>query len=640
MKSYRVVFCSLFVVFSLCGLCRSENAVKYREPFFSDKLKDFVAVHIRDTVEIFAKNNLTADNADLLQRFVAVDEKSDEYCLETFRYLAHNPYKFEGLCRLLTDDISANVGNLRTLCFRAFAWNAVAGAENNPLTELPAKEAGILTTATDSIDEVLKQMEAYLQACSELQKEAFANITEEEMDFVVEKREALLQSFLTYKMLRYEPNKQIVADSSEICRILNKINMQALQRQQYLALSILDKDYLAHLKEVFQKHCPKMSEQILVSRETPYGNIVIAGTSDNIHTGDCAILIDFGGDDLYLNNQGSSLPKTIPTAALIDYEGNDSYESTDSLTQGAGNFGVGILADLSGNDKYIGIFQVQGVSFGGAGLLYDASGDDTYRGIAYAQGASFFGSGILADAAGNDRYEAQQHSQAIGFPRGIGLIADISGDDFYYCKGGEATGYGTRGHFEGWGQGMGFGIRAIASGGIGVLYDMQGRDHFEAGAFAQGGGYYYALGFLYNGGGEDDVYIGTRYAQGFGCHQGFGALIDIGGNDVYKTTSMVACGLAWDEGMGLLIDQGGDDRYDAGWDFGICAVAMNGIHFFRDYAGKDTYTIKAATAKDNSYHGGTSLGIFIDEGGDEDVYAGRENNSIAVEPTHAIFIDR
>lgn len=188
---------------------------------------------------------------------------------------------------------------------------------------------------------------------------------------------------------------------------------------------------------------------------------------------------------------------------------------------------------------------------------------------------------------------------------------------------------------------MGFGIRPYASGGVGMLFDHSGRDRFEAGTFAQGGGYYYAFGILANGGKENDLYIGTRYAQGFGVHQALGAFIEAGGNDVYQTRMGVAQGLAWDEAIGLFIDEQGDDRYNGGSGFSLGAVAHNALCLFLDRQGNDRYdAIRPAGAGSNSYHGGTSLSIFIDDGQGQDHYLKRKNNSVETEKQNSIFIDR
>ena len=273
-------------------------------------------------------------------------------------------------------------------------------------------------------------------------------------------------------------------------------------------------------------------------------------------------------------------------------------------------------------------------------MLIDEQGDDTYRCREMAQAVGHWGFGLLADGGGSDRYDARVAGQAVGLPGGYGLLVDEGpeGDD-YYCKGSQASGYGTAGVFEGWGQGVGFGYRPYASGGIGVLYDGGGADRMEGGNFSQGGGYYYGVGILYNGGAGSDRYIGSRWAQGWSAHQAAGIMIEAGGNDHYTTRYAVVQGCAWDEGNALFIDEAGDDLYEGGG-FSQGAAAMNGWCIFLEMGGRDTYRYAdQARAGSNSYHGGTSLSFFVDAGGEEDDYPSLTNNRIESQGTHSIFVD-
>jgi hypothetical protein len=302
--------------------------------------------------------------------------------------------------------------------------------------------------------------------------------------------------------------------------------------------------------------------------------------------------------------------------------------------------GAGFLVDLAGADSYVGMEFTQGAGFLGIGMLVDEAGNDVYRGLAMHQGIGHWGAGILIDGAGSDRYEAHIASQGVGLPGGIGLLVDGGrGSDQYYCKGSQWTGYRTPGIFEGWGQGMGFGYRVYASGGVGVLADQGGRDRVEGGNFSMGGGYFYGLGIFYSGGRDSDVYIGSHYTQGFGCHQAAGVFIEEGGDDFYTTRDGVAQGLAWDEAVALFLDEGGNDTYEGGG-FSQGASAMNGWAIFVDRNGRDIYRYTdQARAGGNSYHGGTSLSLFIDAGGGRDVYDSKPNNGVVTGGVYSVFAD-
>ena len=131
--------------------------------------------------------------------------------------------------------------------------------------------------------------------------------------------------------------------------------------------------------------------------------------------------------------------------------------------------------------------------------------------------------------------------------------------------------------YEGWGQGVGGGLRAVACGGIGVILDGGGENTYEYDYLADGGGYWCGLGFARDFGGNTERLI-TRTAYnggpcayesygrcsncGWGCHYAMGFLFDDSGDDVYEGTIM-GLGMAWDCSMGVLCDFAGNDHYMA-----------------------------------------------------------------------------
>ena len=612
----------------LPGYFETEKAA-YQEPGGAAEYADIPSLHQDLAKGLITEAGWEDDFQDLRQRLMNIDLFQDRYRLPVFSYLVRNPFKLEAVSRAFTRRVQeAGTVPEKLLSFSQYA-----------LSFAPAEErAKKLSFSGGDLAAHLDYMEAVLSKAAQCNAAALAKLAQTDLDYILQYRDELLDSFIAWKMLSYDSDTERVRRSLQVLRLAEQIDRNELFNQARIAAQLIAPEFLASLQ---QAAAGSEEKAIVATRETPFGNILIAGKTDHIHQQDYAVIYDLGGNDQYFNNQGGSIPGKIPTAVVVDIAGNDAWESTDTLTQGGGNLGVGILLDLQGDDQYIGIRNIQGAAFGGVGMLLDLSGNDIYRAIHMAQGVAFFGADILADKQGDDRYEAHQNAQAVGFVRGIGLLTDGAGNDSYYCKGSQQTGYRTRGHYEGWGQGMGFGIRPYASGGVGILFDQSGRDRFEAGTFSQGGGYYYAFGILANAGMEDDHYIGTRYAQGFGVHQALGAFLEFGGNDVYQTRMAVAQGLAWDEAIGLFIDEQGDDQYHGGSGFSLGAVSHNALCMFLDQQGNDRYEgVRPATAGSNSYHGGTSLTIFIDDGQGQDQYIKRKNSSVETEKQNSIFIDR
>jgi hypothetical protein len=239
-------------------------------------------------------------------------------------------------------------------------------------------------------------------------------------------------------------------------------------------------------------------------------------------------------------------------------------------------------------------------------------------------------------------------AQGFGGPLGFGVLDDLEGDDHYYCGGMWRTSYypETPG-YEGWGQGVGAGLRGVADGGIGVILEGRGDDVYEYDYFGQGGGYWLGLGFARDFGGNDQRLGGTqkqfdgsrrtqsmfdRFSCGFGCHYAVGFCFDDAGNDTYGGTIM-GLGFAWDCSNGFLFDFGGDDRYEAtgGQTEGNGAQAGLGVLF--DYGGDDVYQgYRQGYASSNiSYHSyprcGGNFSFLINYGGNDTYGCGAEDNS-------------
>ena len=339
-------------------------------------------------------------------------------------------------------------------------------------------------------------------------------------------------------------------------------------------------------------------------------------------------VIDAGGDDVYRYPD-----KILPQVQLIiDLAGNDQYLG-EAIGPAAGFMGVSLIIDHAGNDTYRGKDLACGTGFMGVGVIVDHDGEDTYAGESWSQGAGFYGFGAVIDLGNRrDEYRAKTYSQGIGGPKGVGLILDQGGNDFYFTDGPETSAYGEPNVRFSMSQGMGFGVRGYDSGGIGVLLDLSGNDRYIAGEFCQGGGYYWGLGILHDSAG-DDVYYSNRYSQGFGCHQALGVLDDESGDDTYWATVAASQGAAWDIAMGVLIDRAGHDSYRSdGLSQG--AAAMQGIGWLIDFAGVDHYRSTSPNTQGqssgNAYHYASSkcfsFSLLLDADGDRDFYStGRPN---------------
>jgi hypothetical protein len=365
--------------------------------------------------------------------------------------------------------------------------------------------------------------------------------------------------------------------------------------------------------------------------ETPLGKIVLRGATDHAYgPADYFLIIDTGGNDTYASAAATRSPENW-ISVLIDVAGDDTYGSgeVEGPAFGAGIFGYGYLVDLKGNDTYTAGNLSQGVGLFGVGALLDLSGDDTYDGYLLTQGAAVFGIGTLLDRAGDDRYHCFQQGQGFGFTKGFGLLVDASGKDRYVAEDSVIVfpSPQTGDHNASLAQGVGFGKRADFvdghswAGGIGLLIDGAGDDHYSAGLFAQGCAYWYAIGLLSDLAGND-IYDGIWYVQGSGAHFGLGVLLESAGNDTYNAEINMAQGAGHDFTLGLLIEEAGNDVYNAP-NLSLGGGNANGIGILWDRAGDDRYNCTAATTLGRANTGARgglrdhikTIGFFLDTGG-------------------------
>ena len=503
---------------------------------------------------------------------------------------------------------------------------------------------------------LMDQMVAKIVAAGFWVKEAFSDVSPEEKAGLLKLFPRVLDDFLTHDNISDR-------DASVIIASAEKIRMAHLLRGLAVLSSLFSDDFLAVIRQTgsdtpmiqwdHEKY-PGLKGRFLAIRQTPAGLMLIGDKGPNVYGMDASLIIDLGGDDLYLNNAGAPVFEIheravseirYPTGLVIDFEGDDRYINPKFAAVASGFFGLGLILDMAGDDFYDGGQLSVGASFFGMGCLMDMSGNDTYVCSEGGQGGAFFGAARLYDGKGNDLYQGAKYVQGVGGPSGLGQLHDLRGKDHYRAGWKHGSSYGTKGIYQGCSQGVGWGFRGHAAGGIGILHDFGGNDIYEAGNFSQGTGYFLGLGVLRDDAGHD-VYRGSRYCQGAAAHQAAGALLDYNGNDVYSGRIAANQGAAWDLSVACLVDYAGNDCYKAS-DFSLGAGAQNGMGMFFDGEGEDRYESPARSLGFSgglSYGGGRNagnMGIFLDTGGGRDFFAvkDRKNNTFCVQGNMEIFLD-
>lgn len=385
-----------------------------------------------------------------------------------------------------------------------------------------------------------------------------------------------------------------------VCNWLEKMDRPALLRSAESISVLAEPAFLRQLPALVERHL-RNKEQAFVA--TPAGKVLLGGKGANVYRleelPDVCAVIDLGGNDTYLEGTVSA---ARPVLVIIDLAGNDRYQGSQPGIQGGAVLGVSLLLDLAGDDVYQAGSVAQGAALGGIGILLDTAGKDEYWGDKRAQGSAVGGVGILIDRAGEDDYRVAELGQGVGGPLGFGLLDDLAGNDHFFAGGKYTDPYDDSPGYNGWSQGAGVGPRGTANGGIGVLLDGGGDDVYEADYFSHAGGYWFALGFARDFGGNDQRIGSTRtaydksprkesrfmrYGNCFGVHYAAGYLIDDAGNDLYGGDH--ACvGFTWDVGVSAILDFAGNDKYEV-TSSGGCACYNSGLAVLFDAGGDDAY---------------------------------------------------
>ena len=446
---------------------------------------------------------------------------------------------------------------------------------------------------------------------------------------------------------------------------MQKMNKTALYDAAETALATLDEKTLALLAQVdfASLEKVKVDGQEMGRVSTEAGDILFGDKNSTVWNLDqystvCCV-VDLGGRDEYREGVCNV---NRPVLVVLDLGGDDdNYVGQNPGIQGGAILGVSVWYDGGGNDRYLAKDVAQGSCIGGVGILVDESGDDRYLGFLRAQGQALCGLGLHIDRAGSDDYRAALWAQGVGAPGGFGAILDKDGNDHYYVGGYYYDSYPEHPGHDGWGQGIGAGIRRVACGGIGLCLDCGGDDAYEFDYFGHGGGYWMGVGVARDFGGNDIRYAATstrydgshrdqarwqRFGCGFGCHYAVGYLFDDLGDDAYNGTIM-GLGMGWDLGAGFLVDFLGDDAFEATGGLTQGAGGEGSIGVLMNYRGSDIYrgNNQGYASSHLTYHSpsdcGANYSFVVDHGGNDQYGCRAANNAVSTRGmTTGFIIDR
>ena len=354
-------------------------------------------------------------------------------------------------------------------------------------------------------------------------------------------------------------------DPVDIRQWLGRVDRQALAEGMGALLQAA-----VHLQRTLvQKTWPEWVWQ----QQTPWGLLRLDTTrrSGRYWVPDPLLWVSLGGDDHYrFGPRGAHNPISV----FMDMRGHDEYVSEhDGADPSVGFLGLGLLWDGAGRNQYTGTWLAQGAGFMGAGVLVDGSaGQKTTPGsrmeaTGHAQGFALEGLGLLWAGAADDTLIALTHAQGSAGPGGAAWLINAGGNDRYELANTRLVQASSqlpqRNASMGQGAGRGWRGRGGAPdvpGGMGLLVDLAGNDHYTAQVFAQGVGFQQGLGLLIDAGGNNR-HEAAWYALGAAAHQAVGVFWASGqGDDVYTMSHSSGLGAATDRSLGWFEDVGGDDR--------------------------------------------------------------------------------
>ncbi len=399
-----------------------------------------------------------------------------------------------------------------------------------------------------------------------------------------------------------------------------------------------------HAVELIKQCAANITEwpEQVVTNETDAGRIIVGTKHNDVYDVPALLILDPGGNDVYLNGAGvANGLKNHPLAAIIDIAGDDQYHSTNMMGAGAALWGISVVLDDNGNDVYESSGLGSGTGIYGAGWLEDAKGQDRYSGRAIGEGAGIVGFGFLIDDDGDDHYDIGIYGQGFSGVKGIGLLVDRAGNDRYFAGNLQLDHERNDARYLSLSQGFSIGLRPHAGGGVAALVDLAGNDTYTADIYGQGVSYYYSAGFLLDGSGQDRYSV-YQYGQGCGIHLSLGVLADAGGDDMYSGY-ILSQGAAHDYAVGMLFDHAGNDTYTA--DQHAQGRALNNAFaLLVDREGDDAYFGRRrdetqGVGNTAGYRDYGSLALLLDLAGNDLYSGGFTNNAVTLRPLYGVVYD-
>lgn len=308
---------------------------------------------------------------------------------------------------------------------------------------------------------------------------------------------------------------------------------------------------------------------------TPQGTVLISGGGDDIYERKdlegVSLLIDLGGKNTYRTPVARAYEKEIRMVIDLGTDVRVEGENDFHGNAGSGVFGIGILIlpNAAGLKSINTDNFSQGFGMAGIGVLL-VHGKAHLSAQRSTQGMGIFGLGLLiAKEAHGSSYVATRSGQGSALTRGVGVFLHEGNEGD--IKGGlvqpdprEPLGSVSLC------QGVGFGPRAYAGGGVGIAVIKGNNNTVKGSYFSQGVGYWHGFG-VYRLHGNHNITQARRYDMGSGVHSAFGHM-DVFGDHNRILNWGVGPAYGWDKAIGSSLIIGDHNEMQTEWGAGTASI--------------------------------------------------------------------
>jgi len=188
-----------------------------------------------------------------------------------------------------------------------------------------------------SIEEHLGFITSVLEQAHDLRDLALRGLSHEDQRFLFEYAETLAEDFFPYYYQLDDPTLQKAKDELRFARLVaEQMDYPKLVASAQVLARLANDPWLRRVSEALQtqrvasRALSTVEGEVLLVRDTPWGQVVIGGPGSNRYDldGRIALIIDVGGDDSYRGRIAAASNVEQGNRVVIDLAGQDLYDAS------------------------------------------------------------------------------------------------------------------------------------------------------------------------------------------------------------------------------------------------------------------------------------------------------------------------